>query len=74
MLEKSSFKPATLTVQMEFTPLPVIDVCHTITHEEFNRNYTSRLRNLHPNEGVYVILICMSILWDSPLPKHLNLT
>lgn len=55
VLEKSSFKPASLTVQMEYTSLPVIDVCHTITHEEFSRNYTSRLRNLHPNEGEYIL-------------------
>ena len=50
VLEKS-FRPATLTVQMEYTPLPVIDVSHSITPEEFSRNYTSRLRDLYQDEG-----------------------
>jgi len=57
VLEKS-FRPATLTVQMEYTPLPVIDVSHSITPEEFGRNYSSRLRNLHPNEVSGVLLVC----------------
>lgn len=60
MLEKSSLKPATLTVQMEYTPLPVIDVCHSLTSEDFGRIYLSRLRNLHPNEGKYVTLFKFS--------------
>lgn len=38
---------------MEYTPLPVIDVNHSIPHEEFSRNYASRLRNLYPNEGKF---------------------
>ena len=36
---------------MEYTPLPVMDVNHSITAEDFSRNYACRLRNLHPNEG-----------------------
>ena len=56
-LEKS-FRPATLTLQMEYTPLPVIDVNHLIPPEEFSRNYASRLRNLYPNEGKFQTSTC----------------
>ena len=56
-LEKS-FRPATLTLQMEYTSLPVIDVNHSIPHEEFSRNYASRLRNLYPNEGKFQSSTC----------------
>ena len=48
---EKSFRPATLTVHMEYTPLPVIDVSHSITPEEFSTKYTSRLRDLYPDEG-----------------------
>ncbi|PFX19516.1 Synaptotagmin-4 [Stylophora pistillata] len=71
VLEKSSLKPATLSVQMEYTPLPVIDVCHSITPEDFGRNYLSRLRNLHPNEVSGVLLVCVhSGRGLVPMDKH----
>ena len=50
ILEKS-FRPATLTVDMEYTPLPVIDVSQSKPQEDFNRNYSSRIQNAHPDEG-----------------------
>ncbi|RMX44773.1 hypothetical protein pdam_00009176 [Pocillopora damicornis] len=71
VLEKSSLKPATLTVQMEYTPLPVIDVCHSLTSEDFGRIYLSRLRNLHPNEVSGVLLVCVhSGQGLVPMDKH----
>lgn len=57
VLEKS-FRPATLTVNIEYTPLPVIDVNQSNTREDFNRNYASRIQNQHPNEVSGVLLAC----------------
>ncbi|KAK2560441.1 Uncharacterized protein P5673_016790 [Acropora cervicornis] len=57
ILEKS-FRPATLTVDMEYTPLPVIDVSQSKTQEDFNRNYSSRIQNAHPDEVSGVLLVC----------------
>ena len=36
---------------MEYTPLPVIDVSQSKPQEDFNRNYSSRIQNAHPDEG-----------------------